>query len=250
MLSTSVLILAAGHGKRMNSQKSKVLHEIGGQPMIMHVYSSIKSLVSSLPIVVVGSNFEEIFDLMGSSVKYAFQDQPLGTGHAAMAAIDLLRGSTKQVVVMYGDMPLIRKNTIEKLILERERNRATIAMISIQGEPSSTFGRVIRDETGKVVEVIEWADAGKRENSKELLAIKELNAGLYCFDCEWFCENVGKIVPRPSRDYDEYYLTDIFRIAKNQRKLVIAINAEDEKEFFGISTKEDLAKAEEIYKSR
>src|SRR5260370_35999162 len=125
MLSTTAIILAAGHGKRMNAHKSKVLHEIGGLPMIMHVYNSIATLVHTKPIVVVGSNFEEIKQYMNDSVRYAIQEQPLGTGHAAMSAVSLLKGSVAQVVVMYGDMPLIRQSTIENLIKVKEHNKAT-----------------------------------------------------------------------------------------------------------------------------
>jgi len=197
---------------------------------------------------VVGSNIHEISNILGDKVNYVIQDEPLGTGHAAMVAVDLLRGSSDQLVLMYGDMPFIQKQTVEKLIRYREQTGAAIAMVSMLGSPDSTFGRVIRDEQGTVAEVIEWADAKQRENASELLSIRELNAGLYCFDTVWFCENVSSIIPRPSRDCDEYYLTDIFRIAKDQGRLVVAMQAEDNNEFFGISTKADLDIAEAIFK--
>jgi bifunctional UDP-N-acetylglucosamine pyrophosphorylase/glucosamine-1-phosphate N-acetyltransferase len=250
MLSTTALILAAGHGKRMGSNKSKVLHDVYGIPMLLHVYHSIATLTTTKPIVVVGSNLDEIKNVMSDSVEYVIQERPLGTGHAVMAAVPILKDRSEQVILMYGDMPLIHQSTISKLIGERERTGASIAMMSIFGDTSSTFGRVIRDDAGSVTEVIEWADAKQRKNATEILSTRELNAGLYCFNCQWLCDNVSKIVPRPSREYDEYYLTDIFRIAKEQDKLVIAIRASDNDEFFGISTTDDLVKADQIYQMR
>ena len=178
-MTLAVVILAAGQGTRMKSKKQKILHDVGGKPMVQHVFEAATAVADLPPVLVVGSGEIGVQALFGERASYVVQPQQLGTGHATMMAEALLQGKADQVIVTYGDMPLLRASTLAKLADAQSQLNAAVTMLSLFGEPESSFGRVVRDENGRVAEIVEVAEAGRRANTSELLAVRELNAGVY-----------------------------------------------------------------------
>jgi len=250
MTKLAVVILAAGHGTRMISQKNKVLHEVGGSPMIeLAVESSIA--VSDVPPVVVVSPYDtDVRSLIGDRVVYVEQEQQMGTGHATMMAADDLRGISEQVLVTYADMPLLRPETMARLAVKQKTNDAAVAILVVTGDPASSFGRVITNPEGHVVEIVEVAEARRLANAEELLQIRDHNAGVYCFDSEWLWSNITALPLRQARDNEEYYLTDMVGLAVSQGLLVEAIAVDDPDECLGAGTRQELAVVESAMKRR
>ena len=150
-MSLAVVILAAGQGTRMKSKTQKILHDVGGKPMVQHVFEAAGSIADLPPVLVVGPGEEGVFALFGNSASYVVQPEQLGTGHATQVAKSLLQGAVDQVLVTYGDMPLLRASTMRQLADAQQSKAAAIALLSVKGDPHSSFGRVIRDDNGAVV---------------------------------------------------------------------------------------------------
>ena len=162
----------------MQSKKQKILHEVGGKPMVQHLFDTAVSTTPIPPVLVVGPGETGVQTLFGSRAEYVIQPEQLGTGHAAMMARPVLHGRTEQVVVTYGDMPLLKAETITRLAQTQAQTGAAVVMLSVIGALASTFGRVVRGKTGSVAEIVEVAEARQRPNTAELMAIRELNAGV------------------------------------------------------------------------
>lgn len=244
----SAVILAAGKGTRMGNDEGsdipKVMFEIAGKPIISYTVDNIKQSGIDKIVLVVGYKKELIKEYLNSEVEYVTQGEQLGTGHAVMMAKKLLTGKSEAVLVCYGDMPLFRTETIKKLIDEYENRRPAIALLSIKfNDPVHwAFGRIIRDENGGVIDSIEQKDC-----TEEQLKIKESNTCLYIFNSEWLWLNIDKI--KNNNAQNEYYLTDLIKIAVDQGKKVIAIPVSEESEAIGINTQEQLREAEAILES-
>lgn len=249
-MTLAVILLAAGHGTRMQSKKQKVLHEVGGKPMVQHIFEAAAAVADLKPVLVVGSGEEGAERLLGDAATYVVQEKRLGTGHATLAARDALRGRADQVLVTYGDMPLLRAETLRRLATTQAGREAAIAMLTVMGEPDSTFGRVIRDESGRVAEIIEVAEARLRDNTEALLAVRELNVGVYCFDAPWLWEQLPNLPVREARDGPEYYVTDMVGIAVTQGRAVEAVVVDDADEGLGAGTREELATVEKAFRRR
>ncbi len=164
-MTLAVVILAAGQGTRMNSKKQKILHDVGGKPMVQHVFEAAAAVADLPPVLVVGPGEDGVQGLFGDKASYVVQPQQLGTGHATMMAKALLEGKADQVIVTYGDMPLLRSATLARLAEVQSDLGAALTMLSLIGDPESSFGRVARDETGRVAEIVEVAEARKRPNA-------------------------------------------------------------------------------------
>lgn len=249
-MTVAAILLAAGHGTRMNSKLQKVLHGVGGQPMIVHVFEAAESVADLPPVVVVGAGEQGVRGLLGERATYVVQEQRLGTGHATRMAEEVLRGRAAQVLVTYGDMPLLRASSLARLVAEQRQSGAVIAMLSVFGDAGSSFGRVARAGDGSVAEIVEVAEARQRPNSAELLAIRELNAGVYCFDASWLWENVSRLPLRQARSGPEYYLTDMVGLAVAQGQRVVAVVGEDPDEFLGAGTRAELVAVEKAFRRR
>jgi bifunctional UDP-N-acetylglucosamine pyrophosphorylase/glucosamine-1-phosphate N-acetyltransferase len=154
---------------------------------------------------------------------YVEQPEQLGTGHATMMVAPVLRGRATQVLVTYGDMPLLRPETMRRLAAEQAATGAAIVMLSVMGEAESSFGRVVREDSGRVVEIVEVAEARLRPDGESILAIRELNVGVYCFDATWLWQTLPDLPLRQARSGPEYYLTDMVELAVGQERLVMAI---------------------------
>lgn len=247
----AVVVLAAGMGTRMNSKVQKILHSVGGRPMVMHVVEASRK-VAKHPVTMVVGNIggDRVEKLVGSDAKYVVQDEQLGTGHATLMAADVLQGKSQQVAVTYGDMPLLRTETLEKLAKMQAESGAAVVLTTVMGEPTSSFGRITRDESGCVIEIVEVSEAKQRPNTAEILNIRELNVGVYCFDADFLWANLANLPLRQARNGVEYYLTDMIGLAVEQGRLVEAVEIEDEDECLGAGTRAELISVDRAFRKR
>lgn len=250
MATLAVVILAAGQGTRMQSKKQKILHEVGGRPMVGHIFEAAVIIADRMPVIVVGPGEDGVPSLFGDRAVYVVQKEQLGTGHATRMAEPILRDRSDQVVVVYGDMPLLRSDSIAQLAQKQADTKAAVALLTVMGEQTSTFGRVVRNETGRVVEIVEVSEARRRPNTNTLLAIREQNAGVYCFAADWLWDHLPEIPVRQARIGQEYYLTDMIELAVNQERLVTTISIEDSDECLGAGTRGELVEVEKALRRR
>jgi bifunctional UDP-N-acetylglucosamine pyrophosphorylase / glucosamine-1-phosphate N-acetyltransferase len=246
----AVILLAAGQGARMNSKRQKILHEVGGRPMVMHAFLTAVAVADLKPVLVVGPGEAGVRDLIGEQAEYVIQPEQLGTGHAALMAKPALDGRAEQVIVTYGDMPLLRAETLTALAERQAETGAAVVMLACLGDPASSFGRVIRDEAGRVTAIMEAAQARREPNAADLLAIREQNVGVYCFDGRWLWENIPHLPLRQARSGPEYYLTDMVETAGRQDRLVDAILLQDDDEGLGAGTRAELVAVEKAFRRR
>ena len=246
----AVILLAAGQGTRMNSKRQKILHEVGGRPMVMHAFLTAAAVADLKPVLVVGPGEAGVRDLIGERADYVIQPEQLGTGHAALMAKPVLDGRAEQVIVTYGDMPLLRAETLIALADRQAKTGAAVVMLACLGDPASAFGRVIRNETGRVTAITEAAQARREPNAADLLAIREQNVGVYCFDGRWLWENIPHLPLRQARSGPEYYLTDMVETAVQQDRLVDAILLQDDDEGLGAGTRAELVGVEKAFRRR
>ena len=237
------VILAAGKGTRMKSALPKVLHNIGGKPMVEHVLTAAHTAGAKRKVVVVGFGAEIVEAALGTQVEYVVQAEQLGTGHAVMQASDLLQGFDGTIMVLCGDTPLLTGKTLAKLFAEHQNAKASATVLTAYMPNPTGYGRVIRDDNGQVLRIVEQKDANSCE-----LAVNEINTGIYCFDRAALFDALRSI--NCSNMQGEYYLTDVIGIlAKNQNK-VWAVQVEDEQETLGINSRMQLAEAEKILRRR
>ncbi len=250
MNSVAVVLLAAGKGTRMNSKKQKILHEVGGKPMVQHAFDAAATVATIPPVLVISPDDDGVSKLLGERANYVFQREQLGTGHATLMARELLRGRAEQVIVTYGDMPLLKAATLSQMAQTQTQTGSAIAMLTVKGKLISTFGRVVRDEQGQVQEIVEVAEARRRPNTAELLSLTEHNVGVYCFEAEWLWENLDKLPVRQARTGPEYYLTDMVELAVKQERGVTAIMTDDDTECLGAGTRAEMVEVERAFRAR
>jgi len=238
----STLILAAGQGTRMVSNLPKVMHPLAGKPLIRHAVRTACAVSDEKPVVVVGHGSERVQQEMGSEVEFVFQHEQLGTAHAVMAAEETMRERGGMLLVFYADMPLITPRTLRSLAECMQTDQTSICMLTVELDDPHGFGRVIRDPSGKVIEIVEEAQATPAQRE-----IRELNAGVYCFDAGWLWDALHQI--RISSK-GEYYLTDIVAVATSSGREVKAIRLDDPDELVGINNRIHLAEAEKIMRRR
>jgi bifunctional UDP-N-acetylglucosamine pyrophosphorylase/glucosamine-1-phosphate N-acetyltransferase len=239
MKETKAIILAAGKGSRMRSDLPKVLHAVNGRPMIEHSIEKARSVGIEDIIAVVGYKREQVREALGDSVRYVVQDQQLGTGHAVMMARDLLAGFDGNVVVLYGDMPLITAGTIHQLIETREQDEVKAALLTIVLDNPPDFGRIVRDEQGHIQRIVEVRDASPQE-----LKIKEVNVGMYCFDCQELLAALEALDNDNAQN--EYYLTDVVGIMCDEGLAVETVVTGNLEETLGINDPAHLQFAESL----
>ena len=243
MEEVSAIVLAAGKGTRMKTNKSKVVHKIYGKELVKRVVETAYKAGIKDVITVVGHKREEVERVLGDSVKYAYQDELLGTGHTAMQAIPYLKGKKGKVVILYGDVPLIRPETIKKLIAKSVMDREYATILTAIYDNPTGYGRVIRDIGGNVKAIVEEKDATEEEKY-----INEINAGVYCFDIEELILALEKLTPNNAQG--EYYLTDVIKIMNDKGLKTGAIIIEDNTEILGVNDRSQLEMLTRILKIR
>lgn len=241
-MSVNAVILAAGQGTRMKSNLPKVLHPIGGKPLVMHAVDTAAGACENTPVLVIGHGAGAVREAVGDHARYVVQEQQLGTGHAVMQARDLLSGQGGYVIVTYGDMPLLRPETLETLIAMQRENDGPISMLTHITDTPRGFGRIVRDTVGNVIAIVEQHEATPGQ-----LAIREVNVGVYCYNADFLWSSLDQITVSPK---GEYYLTDLVEIAVKAGQGVNALVVEDADEVIGINNRVHLADAEAALRRR
>lgn len=242
------VILAAGKGTRMGSDRPKVLLPIAQKPILQHLIESIRaSGVDGVPVAVVGPGGGGICEAFGENCHYATQEEALGTGHAVMCARDEV-GESDAVIVLYGDHPFVSPEALRRLTSIHEEKGRVITMMttvvpSFDGWYSvfRHWGRILRDTHGHVMGIREYKDAMESEQQ-----IREVNPALYCFDAKWLWENISQLKNLNAKG--EYYLTDLVELAVAQGNEVASSEIRPE-ESIGVNTPDEFALAEEMYHS-
>lgn len=241
-MTTRVIILAAGKGTRMHSRLPKILHPIGGRPMVEYALEAARQASSLRPVLVIGHQAAAIRAALGDQAEYVEQTEQHGTGHAVMQAQALLEGQAEQVIVSNADLPLLTGETLTALAEAHAKGKAVITLLTLKQKNARGFGRIKRLK-GKPVAIIEEAEATPKQ-----LLIDELNVGAYCFNAKWLWAALTKL--KPSAKKGEYYLTDLLAIAVKQAKKIHNLELQDPTEAIGINTREHLAEAEYALRQR
>lgn len=243
MKHTIALILAAGKGTRMKSALPKVLHCVGGLPMVEQVRRTVKAVGTLRQLVVVGFGGEKVRDYLGDTAETVVQEEQLGTGHAVLQAEELLKGETGTLLVTCGDTPLVTEDTFLSLIKEHEEKNAAATILTAHMPDPTGYGRIIRDDRGNVVKIVE-----QKDGTPEELAVDEVNAGIYCFSMPLLWDMLHNVTNDNAQG--EYYLTDIIGMLVRDGKTVAAFAAPDYKETLGVNSRQQLCEAEDVLRKR
>lgn len=236
--------MAAGKGTRMKSDLAKVLHTINGRPMVHYIIDVALALGSEKTVLIIGHQREKVKELCSQyQVHYAIQDQQLGTAHAVMQTEKLLGDYEYDLLVLSGDVPLLTKSTLDRLITTHQTSDAIVTLLTANLEDPSGYGRIIRNSEGNVKKIVEHKDA-----SSEELEIKEINVGIYIFKTVPLFENIALV--RNDNAQGEYYLPDVVKMYVDRGEKVVAQLADNFDETRGINTVEQLKEAETILNMR
>lgn len=236
------LILAAGKGTRMKSDMPKVIHKVNGVPMITKIIDTLSGLNPEENILILGHKKEEVLKVVGENCDYVLQTEQLGTGHAVIQAKEKLKCYDGDVMILCGDTPLLRESTLKSLYeYHKESGAVTTILTSIYENPFG-YGRIVK-ENGLVKAIVE-----EKEASEEIKKIKEVNAGVYCFNSKELFKALDKI--DNNNEKGEYYLTDVIGIQVSENKKVQSFVLEDKMEILGVNSKVELAQAGKVLRDR
>jgi bifunctional UDP-N-acetylglucosamine pyrophosphorylase/glucosamine-1-phosphate N-acetyltransferase len=242
----TAVILAAGQGTRMKSNKPKVLHEILGRPMLAYLIDTLKAVGVEDIVLVVGHQAKRVQEAYkGYGVRFVIQEPQLGTGHAVQVAMPAVLPEVGTIMVLCGDAPLISEESIAALNQRHEAAKAAVTVQTIILTDGAHYGRVVRDTAGQVAAVVQAKDSKDRP---DLLAIREINTGAYCFDAAFLKQGLTKIPKSPVTG--EIYLTDLIHIAREERRGVEALVDQDWEALLGINSRQELAEATRTIKRR
>lgn len=247
MKKLATVIMAAGKGKRMrNPEKSKVMFDFKGVPMIEHVINLSLKIDSEIIIPIVGHQKQAVMDFISKRfaesmecISFAHQDEQLGTGHALMQTREILEGFEGDVLILSGDVPLLKAETVMKFLNYHYDNGFQASLLSAIFENPFGYGRVIRSEDGTFVETVEEKDA-----TDEQRKIQEINSGIYIVDCALLFEALTTL--KTDNAQGEYYLTDIFKYFRDKKIKIGAVPVENNVEITGINTVEQLEELENL----
>lgn len=237
------VVLAAGKGTRMKSNKSKLVHKIYGKELVKRVVETAEKSDIKDIIAVVGYKKEEVQKVLGDTVKYAYQEEMLGTGHAVLQAEEYLEGRKGKVVVLNGDVPIIRPETIKKLIEKSIKNKEYATVLTAIYNNPTGYGRIIRDDGGNVKEIVEEKDLSEEQKSN-----KEINAGIYCFDIDELLKALKEL--KPNNAQGELYLTDVVKIMNDKGLKTGAVIVKDNTEILGVNDRMQLELLTKVLKMR
>jgi len=239
-MGTRALILAAGKGKRMKSERSKVLHEIAGKSIIEYVVNALDiPEIEKTGVIVSEQNIDEIKDVLGDRVDYIIQKEQLGTGHAVLSAEKWLDRFEGKIVVVVGDAPFLDKKTVLGLLSHFETKKFACVLLSAIYDKPPPYGRVIRNEYGDLVKIVEEKDASEVEKK-----INEVSSSHYCFDKEKLFSALKQV--KNENEQNEYYLPDVIEIFIKNGELVEALPVNNPMITLGINSREDLIMAEKM----
>jgi bifunctional UDP-N-acetylglucosamine pyrophosphorylase/glucosamine-1-phosphate N-acetyltransferase len=239
-MSLSIVILAAGQGTRMKSQLPKVLHPLAGRPMVKYVLDVATQLEPTSLALVIGYGTQQLRQALGDEIVYVEQLEQLGTGHAVLQTREMLAGRAETVLVLCGDTPLITRQTLEAMLARHTENKAAITLLTFRPDDPKGYGRVLRDETGKVFSIVEQKEATPKQRE-----IREVNSSILCFRDAWLWPHLEGLQPK----HGEYYLTDVVEVAVAEGEPV-ATQAADTTEVMGLNDRVKLARAEALMRQR
>lgn len=235
--------MAAGLGTRMKSRRAKVLHELGGAPLIAYVVRAAQTLEPRSIITIVGHQAEEVeravLAEVGELASFVIQQKQRGTGDAVESARRVLEDSDSLVLVLSGDVPMIRVETLQKLIDHHNNTGAACSILSVRLENPTGYGRIIRDNSGAFRKIVEQRDATEDERQ-----VREINSGIYCFEAKALFDALRKVEPK--NDQGEYYLTDVAEIILAGGGTVSVYLINDPREVSGVNTRAELAEFENL----
>ncbi len=229
----AVIVLAAGHGTRMKSKLVKVLHRVAGRPMLAYPLAAARALQPERLVVVVGKDGERVRETFAGQADFVLQSEQRGTGHAVLAARDALKGFGGEILILYGDTPLLRDGSLRALRNAKHETKAELMILSAE---LPLPGRIVRDAAGRLARIVETTDATPEE-----LAIPEGNTGVYLVDSELLWSGLDRVDDRNAQG--EIYLTDIVAAAVAERRSVEALRVSDPDEALGVNTRAELAQA-------
>ncbi len=241
----AVIILAAGLGKRMKSNKAKVLHEILDKPMIMYVVETAKKVAGKNVIIVIGHQAEKVREIVSEKYETIFvlQERQLGTGHAVFCALPYLPSCIEEVIILCGDVPLLTSDTAIRFFDDHVKEKRDISILAVKIDNPTGYGRILFDEKGHVSGIVEESDANKEQKK-----IKTINTGTYCIRKKLLIDSIKKI--KSKNVQGEIYFTDIIEIGYSKKKNVGALIGTDEKEVIGVNNSQDIDVVETIMKKR
>lgn len=237
------IILAAGKGTRMQSKLYKVLHKVCDRSMVELVLDSLDNLNMSDIITVVGFGAEKVKDVIEGRTKFVLQEEQLGTAHAVKMAKNVLAEKEGTTIVMYGDTPLITSDTVNNMITYHENSGAKATVLTAFTDEPYGYGRIIRDEVGRLTSIVEEKDATEEERK-----IKEINSGIYCFDNKLLFEMLDQV--KNDNNQGEYYLPDVLGLLNDKKYLIETYICENFDETFGVNDRVALAYAENVMRIR
>ncbi|WP_210471778.1 bifunctional UDP-N-acetylglucosamine diphosphorylase/glucosamine-1-phosphate N-acetyltransferase GlmU [Sporosarcina sp. 6E9] len=243
MSNTYAIVLAAGQGTRMKSDLYKVLHPVCGKPMVAHVIDNIKKLEAKRIVTIVGHGAEQVEQTLGAKSEYVLQEEQLGTAHAVGQADSVLGNLEGTTIVVCGDTPLIRSETMEALIAHHNESGAKATILTAHADDPTGYGRIVRGEDGQVLRNVEHKDATKEE-----LEVTEINTGTYCFDNKSLFETLKKVTNDNAQG--EYYLPDVIGILQAEGARVSAHVTSDFSETLGVNDRVVLSQAEGVMRNR
>ncbi|MCM8800920.1 MAG: NTP transferase domain-containing protein [Candidatus Omnitrophica bacterium] len=243
MKKTVVVILAAGKSKRMNSEVPKVLHPICGRPMLNYVLDLAEAVKPDKIIVVLGYKYKEVKKLLKPKIKIVIQKKLLGTADAVKRTKALLKDFTGDVLVLYADNPLLRKETIKGLVNYHKENASDATLLTTEVKDPQGYGRVIRDKYASICKVVEEGDANELQKR-----IKEINTGIICFKAKKLFQVIRSI--KLNKRKKEYYLTDTIGLLYQTGALIDSFKLSDPEEALGINSRNELALANKIMQRR
>ena len=231
-----VVILAAGLGTRMKSKTIKILHRAAGRPIIDYVLDLAAEVCTRPPVMIVGHQRDEVQKHVGERARFAVQDPPRGTGHAVLQAAPFLRDRGR-ILILSGDVPLTRSETLRRLIETHEREQNALTILTMRLDDPAKYGRVVRDAGGAVQRIVEAKDASDDER-----AIAEVNAGIYVFDVDGLADGLQSLTPENAQG--EYYLTDMVGVLRRGGGRIGTVVVDDPVETLGVDSRAQLAVAE------
>ncbi len=237
------VVLAAGQGTRMKSEKHKVLHSICGKPLLGHVVDALEQLKVDRTVVVIGHQAEAVREALGERAEYAVQPEQRGTGHAVLQAKALLGGESGNTIIMYGDTPLLTVGALQDLLRSHSDTGAKATILTARLDRPDGYGRIVRDGEGRVSAIVEHKDC-----SPEQLRIHEVNTGTYCIDNQTLFQALEQVGNDNAQH--EYYLTDVIGIIQKRHQHVESFCLADASEALGINDRVELARAEQTMRER